>query len=198
VSRSGVSLSLARRNPSDTTLPGPPSIRRAFLSAWPTRYVPIWSGLAAILFLSIWASPKANQGTTPIARIALGSNADRVGPLPSKLLAFLAAHLCMLILMGGLVAHYQADPNGFRLNHLDVLAWFAVFTVPPLVVGTMARSRSAIGVIAAAHALSPLALINAMRTEDLNFALIIWWIPLPFFVGVVVITDWLIRSRRSA
>ena len=104
----------------------------------------------------------------------------------------------MLILMGGLVAHYQPDPNGFRLSHLDVLAWFAVLTLPPLVIGMIARSGVVVGLIAAAHALSPLALINAMREEDLNFALILWWIPLPFFAGVVVIADWLHRSRRRA
>ena len=102
----------------------------------------------------------------------------------------------MLILMGGLIAHYQPDPNGFRLNHLDALAWFAIFTLPPLVIGILARSRSAIGVIAAGQALSPLSLINAMRDEDLNFAVLLWWIPLPFFTGFVVIADWLHRSRR--
>jgi len=75
----------------------------------------------------------------------------------------------MLILMGRLVEHYQPDPNGFGLNHADVLAWFAVLTLPPLAFGMIARSGIAVGLIAAAHALSPLSLINAMNEEDLNY-----------------------------
>lgn len=104
----------------------------------------------------------------------------------------------MLILIGGLVAHYQPDPNGFRLSRVDVLAWFAVLTLPPLAIGMMARSRIAVGLIATAHALSPLTLINVMREEDLNFVVLLWWIHLPFIAGVVVIVDSLYRSRRRA
>lgn len=144
------------------------------------------------------ANPRPQQGVAPIAKIAASSDADGMAPATSKLLTFIAAHACMLVLMGGLVAHYQPDPNGFRLNHLDVLAWFAVLTLPPLVIGMIARSGVAIGLIATAHALSPLSLVNAMREEDLNFALILWWIPLPLFAGIVVIADRIRKGQRRA
>ena len=79
----------------------------------------------------------------------------------------------MLILVGGLVEHVQPDPNGFGLNHADALAWFAVLTLPPLAIGVIARSGIAVGLIAAARALVPLSLIDAMKQDDLNPALIV-------------------------
>lgn len=58
-------------------------------------------------------------------------------------------------------------------DHADASAWFAVCTLPPLAIGVIARSRIAVGLIAAAHALVPLSLTNAMKQDDLNPAMIV-------------------------
>jgi hypothetical protein len=106
----------------------------------------------------------------------------------------------MLGLLHLLLEKYKPNPNGFRFHSVGIVAFYAVATAPPVVLGLLARSRVATAVISAMQALSPLALLSAMRdpTSDINFALLLWWFPVPALVAVVVVIDragWLARRR---
>ena len=107
-------------------------------------------------------------------------------------------HVVMLGLMHILLETFEPNPNGFRFDSVLKLASFSGATVGPAAVGAFATSQRAVVIVAAIQAASPLLLIDIMRNpaDDLNFAILLWWYPLPILAAVVVIVDHLITQRR--
>ncbi|MEM9894579.1 MAG: hypothetical protein AAF962_27310 [Actinomycetota bacterium] len=100
-------------------------------------------------------------------------------------------HLVMLVVMFALLERYKPEPNGFRFDTPMKLGTFAVITLPPIVIGSAAQRIEAVSFVALVHAASPLLLLGNMRNpgSDLNFALVLWWLPLPAAAGLVVLID---------
>ena len=101
----------------------------------------------------------------------------------------------MLALMHVLLEAFEPDPNGFRFDSLAKISSFAALTAGPVVVGLAAASMRATLLAATAQFLSPLALVPAMvdANSDLNFAILLWWLPVPAAVAAIVWFD-----RRAA
>ena len=116
---------------------------------------------------------------------------DRRGRLAIRLTTLVAGQLAMLALMFALLETYEPEPNGFRFDTAAKLGSFAVLTLAPIVIGLAARRFAAAAAVALLQALSPLLLLANMRDpgSDLNFAVLLWWIPLPAAAALVVIVD---------
>lgn len=112
---------------------------------------------------------------------------------PWRRVALLAgSHLVLLVVLHVLLSVYEPDPNGFRLDSSAKILSIAIYYLPPAVIGTLAVRKRAVLLLAAVHAASPLLLLlGAMRdpNSDLNFAVLLWWIPLPLLFAVVAIWD---------
>ncbi len=123
----------------------------------------------------------------------------RAGPkVAIRMLILAVGHLSMLVLLHLLLEWYQPNPNGFRFDTMAKVGGLAVFTAPPVLIGVLARSGGATALIAAGQAASPLLLRSAMRDpgKDLNFAILLWWFPLPAAAAAVVLIDRVWRSGR--
>lgn len=95
----------------------------------------------------------------------------------------------MLLVMAWLLDTYEPDPDNFRFGNPTSVALFAVVTIGAPAIGLAARHRWSTLTIAAAQATSPLWLIDAAVNDDLNFALLLWAVPLPAFAGWIVALD---------
>ena len=107
-----------------------------------------------------------------------------------------SGHLGMLAVMFILLEKYQPEPNGFRLHNVGAIGSFAVLTIAPVLIGMGARRFISMALISLLHMLSPLLLLGNMRNRnsDLDFAILLWWFPLPAVAGLVVIIDRLVGS----
>lgn len=114
----------------------------------------------------------------------------------NKVALFAGGHLVLLVVLHALLSVYDPEPNGFRFDSLTKVLSFAVSFLPPAVVGLLAVRKRTVLFLVAVHAASPLLLIGNMRdpNADLNFAVLIWWFPLPLLFGVIAAFD---RTRRS-
>lgn len=108
-------------------------------------------------------------------------------------------HLVMLVVMFALLERYEPEPNGFRFDTPMKLGTFAVMTLPPILIGSAARRVAAVAVVGLVQAVSPLLLLGNMRDpgSDLNFALVLWWLPLPAAAGLVVLIDRFVGISNS-
>jgi hypothetical protein len=117
-----------------------------------------------------------------------------------RLAVIVAAHVVMLASFRWLLVRYEPDPSGLRLGTLsDLVLWAALTLAAPLIA---LASRSVVGltVCAAVHAMSPLALLSTATDPgaDLNFAVLLWWGPVPVAVCLVVALDrWVGRRPQT-
>lgn len=112
----------------------------------------------------------------------------------------LLSHVVMIATMRLLLATYEPDPNGFRLDDLQEVFWWTILTLPPIAIASAAPSRASLAVAAVAHAASPLTLLPIMQTpgDDLNFAIFVWWGYLPvLMIAAFALEAWW-RNRRAA
>ena len=100
-------------------------------------------------------------------------------------------HVVMLRLMHVLLELFEPAPNGFRFDTFPKVASFAVVTLAPVLVGLGARRWPATAAVGLLQALSPLMLLGSMRdpSSDLNFAVLLWWFPLPALAVTIVMVD---------
>ena len=108
----------------------------------------------------------------------------------------------MVLLMVALVGTY-APEAGFQLGSLGTAGSFALVTIAPLVIGMATVRRWSTLLVVVLHSTSPLWLLGTMRdpNEDLDFAILLWWFPLPAAaIGIVLAEAMLGRwtTRRSA
>lgn len=106
--------------------------------------------------------------------------------------AFLAgAHLAFLAVLHALLSAYDPEPNGFRFDSWGKALSIALSFLPPAVVGLLAVRKRTVLFLAVVHAASPLLLLGGMRdpNADLNFAVLLWWFPLPSLFGVIALVD---------
>ncbi len=101
------------------------------------------------------------------------------------------AHLVMLSVLHVLLSAFDPEPNGFRLDSPAKVLSIALTFAPPAVVGLLAVRKRTVSFLAAVHAASPLLLLGTMRDPDadLNFAVLLWWFPLPLLFGVIAVID---------
>jgi hypothetical protein len=109
-----------------------------------------------------------------------------------------AAHAAMIGAMRWVLVTYQPEPNGFRLDDLAEVASFAAYTGLPVLLILAARSRLVTTAMGVVHALSPLVLIPTARNpnEDLNFAMLLWLLPVPIVLGLLLMLGEWRRSGR--
>lgn len=108
-------------------------------------------------------------------------------------------HAAMLLYFGLLLAWFEPDPNGLRFDDIGTLVTYAAWSSPPLFVGLATRSRAATIAAAAIHVASPSLLIASMLdpSGDLNFALLMWWFPVPVAVAAIAATDQVRHALRA-
>lgn len=105
----------------------------------------------------------------------------------------------MLALMFVLLETYEPEPNGFRFDTAAKVGSFAVLTMAPVAIGLGVRSLLGAASIGLLQALSPLALLGNMQdpNSDLNFALLLWWFPLPGIALLALIIDHIVGGVRA-
>lgn len=104
----------------------------------------------------------------------------------------------MLAVMFVLLETYEPEPNRFRFDTVTKIGSFAVLTSAPVFIGLAVRSLLGAALIGLLQAISPLALLGNMQdpNSDLNFAILLWWFPLPAIAVLIVIIDHIVGQAR--
>ena len=109
----------------------------------------------------------------------------------------LVANLVAALLL--IAMHAAFRTNDFHTGFSDLPMLFIALCAPALLGMKIATSRSAMWIVAAAQALSPLTLLpDQLQGNSQNMAILTWWFLIPVVVALIVVTDAFVAAIADA